>query len=108
MADMPMSGEGSKLAPGMTQVVVAGTIYAITDDKGQEVEIIPRNDPLVIAFLHAYDDFLSILRAMPSDSQPAMRAKSIVDSTWREMPTYLVKDFPSMKRLYVPGGRRGQ
>lgn len=103
--DLKLPGHKPDLAPGMTQVVEAGERYVITDNEGKELELVGRDDPLVIEFLHAFDSWFAVRKALGAENETAERAWQVVMEKWQTLPNRLVLDFPTIKAggISVPG-----
>jgi hypothetical protein len=103
----PHFPQGSTVAPGMTQVVEAGTIYVIEDNEGEKLEIEGRDHPLVIEFINAFDHWLLLDKTMPKDAEQVRDAAwAEVIAKWDAMPGHIVKNLPSVRAggIVLPGG----
>lgn len=97
-----MSAEGPKLpghvpsvAPGMSQVIVAGEKYALVDDNGQELELEGRDRPWVIEFLTAFDNYMDAAGRLGDENEHVMALAKAVREQWFQMPEDLVRKMPS-------------
>lgn len=100
-----LPGHKPGLAPGMSQVIVAGEHYTITDDNGQELELIGKDDPAVIEFLHAFDAWQSICNTLGHGHDSAVAQFTIVLDKWSHLPDRLLTDMPSYRAggIVIPG-----
>jgi hypothetical protein len=99
-----LEGHVPTLAPGMSQVIVAGESYTLLDDKGAELELVGRDDPQVVEFLHAFDSYLTMLAALGSVDATQAQYRTVME-LFRNLPDRLVRDFPSVRAggIVVPG-----
>ena len=104
--DHTLKGHKPGLAPGMSQVVVAGEEYIIKDDKGGELELVGRDDPVVVEFLHAFDSWMRVRNTLSAENDTTKAAWHVVMEKFGMLPARLVQDFPTVKAggIVVPGG----
>lgn len=100
-----MAGHIPSVAPGMTQVIVAGESYVITDDNGKELELKGTDDPKVTEFLHAFDTWHTICTTLGHASDAAVSQYEELMNRWGEMPERIVTGLPSYRAggIVVPG-----
>jgi hypothetical protein len=93
------------VAPGMTQVIVAGESYILKDDNGKELELKGADDPKTIEFLHAFDAWQAITTTLGHSSDAAVSQYEEVLTKWRALPERLVTGMPSYRAggIMVPG-----
>lgn len=102
---MEMEGHSPGVAPGMTQVIVAGESYVLKDDKGAELELKGADDPQVVEFLHSFDAWQTICTTLGHGSDAAVSQFEDVLTKWQSMPERLVSGMPSYRAggIMVPG-----
>lgn len=102
---MEMPGHVASLAPGMTQVIVAGETYTLKDDKGEELELKGTDDPWTVEFLAEFDTWQTICKTLGHGSDAATSQYSVLLDKWGNMPDRLFTGMPSIKAggIVVPG-----
>lgn len=105
MSEASLPGHNPGLAPGMTQIVVAGDTYVLKDDNGDELELVGRDDPKVVYFLEAFDAWQSICNTLGHGHSSAVAQFTIVLDKWREMPDRVLTAMPSYRAggVLIPG-----
>lgn len=105
MSDMSLPGHNPGLAPGMTQVVVAGETYVLKDNNDEELELVGRDDPKVIDFLEAFDAWQSISNTLGHGHASAVAQFTVVLDKWRDMPDRVLTAMPSYRAggVLIPG-----
>ena len=100
-----VAGHIPSVAPGMTQVIVAGESYVLKDDGGQELELKGADDPLVIEFLHSFDAWQTICTTLGHGSDAAVSQYEDVLTKWRGLPERIVTGMPSYRAggIVIPG-----
>lgn len=95
----------SKVAPGMSMPVVAGEEYTLKDDRGEALVLEGRDDPLTIAFIHAYDEWAHLLTRY-ANLEVEVAAKHRLTLAFEALPNRIKDRLPSRRAgIVVPGGR---
>jgi hypothetical protein len=105
MSDVEVPRTSSNLAPGMNLVVIAGQYYTITDINGNDTGVEGRDDPLTLAFIHAYDEWHTAMKFLGGMGSPQERsARYRLDQMFEALPKRIKDDLPSRRSgLVIPG-----
>jgi hypothetical protein len=104
---MNLPGHNSAVAPGMTHPVEAGQTYEIEDDTGQSLVIEARDSPAVIAFIHEFDNWLTVDNTLPIEARDIRDATwASVMAKWQSLPKHVTDELPSTRSggIVVAGG----
>lgn len=90
----------------MDMVIVAGELYEIQDDSGQNLNLKGVESEWAMSFLKAYDSFRAIRKTLGRDHEQTQAAFMAVEEMFDNMPVRLVLDMPSYRAggIIVPGG----
>jgi hypothetical protein len=98
---MEMPGHVASVAPGMTQVIVAGESYTLKDDHGAELELVGRDRPWVIEFLTAMDNYMDAAGRLGDSHEHVQPFAKKVRELWLSMPEDLARKMPSISERGV-------
>lgn len=93
MEELP--GHVASVAPGMTQVIVAGEKYTLKDDNGAELELEGRDRPWTLEFLEAFDNYMDAAGRLGDEHPHTMAFAKTLRETWFAMPVDLTQRMPS-------------
>lgn len=88
--------------PGMTMPVIAGEEYTLKDTNGDSLVIEGRDDPRVIEFIAAYDEWVLLLRTGVVDDPMTLPVR--LAATFEALPNRIKDMLPSRRiGIVVPG-----
>lgn len=89
---MDLPGLKKALAPGMSQVIEAGEQYTLTDDNGEQLELVGKLDPNTINFLRAFDIWLALELRLGNAADHTWAARASMIDAWNNLGNHAKKE----------------
>ena len=80
------------VTPGLSQVFVAGMVYTLEDNDGNEAEIECKLDPETVAFLRAFDNYAALKVRTGPETQVTRAAWAALIEKWNELGNHAKKE----------------